>query len=210
MLNAHSGGYEGDVTVTRLAPDSFLMVCPTAQATRDVDHLRCHAASNASVTISDVSSSYSVLALMGPQSRDLLRRLVVHPADLDNAAFPFGTSRNLCVGHVATRAARVTYVGELGYELYVSPDRAPLLYETLHAAAKAEWREIGGTDGSACSDKSIIDLRDGGARAPAPHKPRCLPPPAHPQLNPNCPQRDPDASDVACGDGMTQCTWCMW
>ena len=123
MLNAHAAGYEADVTVSRVARDRYLIVSPTAQATRDVDHLRRHVPPGAAVTIDDVSSSYSVLALMGPHSRDLLRRLVVHPADLDNEAFPFGMSRALDVGHVAARVARVTYVGELAMSSTSRPTR---------------------------------------------------------------------------------------
>jgi 4-methylaminobutanoate oxidase (formaldehyde-forming) len=141
MLNEHSGGYEGDVTVSRIGPESYLVVSPTAQATRDADHIRRHVGAADDVRITDVSGSYSVLALMGPRSRELLQRLTT--SALDDASFPFGTSQCLFVGHVAVRANRVTYVGELGYELYVPPDGALALYNALHSAAKGTWREIG-------------------------------------------------------------------
>ena len=141
MLNEHSGGYEGDVTVSRIGPESYLVVSPTAQATRDADHIRRHVGAADDVRITDVSGAYSVLALMGPRSRELLQRLTT--SALDDASFPFGTSQCLFVGHVAVRANRVTYVGELGYELYVPPDGALALYNALHSAAKGTWREIG-------------------------------------------------------------------
>ena len=73
---------------------------------------------------------------MGPHSRQLLRRLLVDPSDLDDGRFPFGTARDLAVGHVLARVARVTYVGELGFELFVPPDSLCSLYEALHAAAR--------------------------------------------------------------------------
>jgi 4-methylaminobutanoate oxidase (formaldehyde-forming) len=164
MLNEHGGGYEADVTVSRIGPDSYLVVSPTAQATRDADHIRRHVRTGDDVRVSDVSGSYSVLALMGPQSRELLTRLTT--AALDDASFPFGTSQCLHVGHVAVRANRVTYVGELGYELYVPPDGALALYNALHAAANGEWREIDKASESGMGRDQPsgphIALRDGG------------------------------------------------
>jgi len=173
MLNAHSAGYEADVTVSRIGHDRFLLISPTAQATRDVDHLKRHVPDGAHVNIDDVTSAYSVLALMGPHSRQLLERLVRDPSYLTNEAFPFGTSRRLDVGHISARVARVTYVGELGYELYVPPECSRALYEALYSAAEGSWKQVGMQVGGYASEEEEeeggsgsvaepIDLRDGG------------------------------------------------
>jgi len=150
MLNAH-GGYETDVTVTRVSEHEFLVISPTAQATRDADWIRrniclppqgggeeCVSDSvSESVIVSDVTGATCVLALMGPKSRALLERVALPAGALDDDDFPFGAVQDLTVGHVAVRAARMTYVGELGYELYVPAESAAALYSTLHEAAAA-------------------------------------------------------------------------
>jgi 4-methylaminobutanoate oxidase (formaldehyde-forming) len=131
MLNER-GGYESDFTVTRLAPDRFLIVTGTAQATRDYDYIARHLPSDRHVAIVDVTSMYAVFALMGPRSRELLQR--VSRQDLSNAAFAFGASREIDLGHATVRATRITYVGELGWELYVPVEFAVTVYEALTAA----------------------------------------------------------------------------
>src|SRR4051812_12028096 len=115
LLNAR-GTYESDLTIARLAPDRFLLVTGTAQATRDADWIRRHLG-EANATLTDVTSAYAVIAVMGPRARDLLSRLTKTP--LDNVAFPFGTIREIGVGYATVLASRRTYVGELGWELYV-------------------------------------------------------------------------------------------
>lgn len=145
MLN-EAGGYESDVTVTKLDASSFLVVAPTGQATRDADWIRRHL-SGRDATVVDVSNQIAVLAVMGPQSRALLRACVADPAALDDDAFPFGASREIDVGHATCRAQRITYVGELGYELYVPVESAAHVYRSLHAASHAH---------------ATADLRDGG------------------------------------------------
>jgi 4-methylaminobutanoate oxidase (formaldehyde-forming) len=145
MLNER-GGYESDCTVTRTGPETFMVVSPTAQGTRDADWIRRHLPEGGGgISVSDVTGSLSVLAVMGPQSRDLLQRLTSVP--LDNESFPFGASREAYLGYVALRASRVTYVGELGWELYVPSECALMLYEQLHEAAAsapgAELRDCG-------------------------------------------------------------------
>ena len=145
MLN-EAGGYESDVTVTKLDATSFLVVAPTGQATRDADWIRRHLTGR-DATLVDVSNQIAVLAVMGPQSRALLRACVADPAALDDDAFPFGASRDLDVGHATCRAQRITYVGELGYELYVPVESAAHVYRSLHAASQAH---------------ATADLRDGG------------------------------------------------
>src|SRR6185436_5652227 len=87
---------------------------------------------DAHCAIVDVTAMYAVLAVMGPYSRALLQS--VSRADWSSAAFPFGTSRDVDIGHATVRATRLTYVGELGWELYVPVEFAVGVYETLHDA----------------------------------------------------------------------------
>ena len=131
MLNEHAG-YEADVTITRLADDRYLLVTSSASPVRDRAWIERHLRSDEHVSIVDVSSAYAVLGVMGPGSRDLLGRLT--SADLSNVAFPFATSREISVGYATVRATRLTYVGELGWELYVPTEFAVGVYEDLVAA----------------------------------------------------------------------------
>jgi glycine cleavage system aminomethyltransferase T/glycine/D-amino acid oxidase-like deaminating enzyme len=134
MLNGR-GGYESDFTITCLDCDEYLIVTSSAQAVRDRDvieralaammrPLRC--------TVTDLTSMYAMLAVMGPRSRELLTR--VSTARFDNAAFPFGSSRLIDVGYATVRATRLTYVGELGWELYTPVEFAVAVYDELVAA----------------------------------------------------------------------------
>lgn len=131
MLNPR-GGIEADVTVTRLSDTAFLMVTAGANLHRDLAWLRRHVG-EAFAVITDVTAAEAVLCLMGPEARNVLAR--VTPDALDNTAFPFGTAREIEVGLGLVRAHRVTYVGELGWELYVSSDQAAHVFETLMTAA---------------------------------------------------------------------------
>jgi heterotetrameric sarcosine oxidase gamma subunit len=131
MLNEH-GGFESDLTLTRLAPDEFLIVTGSAQTTRDLSYIERRIPPGACCVIVDVTGLYAVLAVMGPRSRELLQQ--VSSADLAPAAFPFGASREIDVGYATVRATRLSYVGELGWELYVPVEQAVSVYETLRAA----------------------------------------------------------------------------
>jgi len=131
MLNAR-GGIESDLTVTRLTETAFLLVVPGATLQRDLAWLRRHLGADLAV-ITDMTAAESVLCLMGPKAREVLSR--VSPDALDNAAFPYGTAREIEVGHGIARAHRVSYVGELGWELYVSTDQTAHVFETLVEAA---------------------------------------------------------------------------
>lgn len=128
MLN-EQGGFESDLTVTRLTPDAYLVVTGSAQSTRDLDWIRRHLPEDARATVSDVTDAWAVLGVMGPRSRELLGRM--SGADLGNAAFPFGASREIPIGPATVRASRITYVGELGWELYVPVAEAPGVYDVL-------------------------------------------------------------------------------
>jgi 4-methylaminobutanoate oxidase (formaldehyde-forming) len=132
MLNAR-GGVESDLTVTRLSETAFLLVVPGATLQRDLAWLRKHIA-DAFVVVTDVTASESVLCIMGPKARELMGK--VSPNDFSNAAHPFGTAREIEIGMGLARAHRVTYVGELGWELYVSTDQAAHVFEALEAAGR--------------------------------------------------------------------------
>jgi heterotetrameric sarcosine oxidase gamma subunit len=131
MLNER-GTYESDVTVTRTAAEEFLIVSSAATTERDKDHIRKHTPPGASAELVDVTSALSVFGVMGPQSRELLSTLT--DADLSDAAFPFGTSQRISLGYSTVRATRITYVGELGWELYVPAEFAVGVYEDLLTA----------------------------------------------------------------------------
>jgi 4-methylaminobutanoate oxidase (formaldehyde-forming) len=134
MLNER-GGYESDLTVTRLRDDAYLIVSGSAQATRDAHWIRRHIPTGARAALSDVTERYAVLGIMGPRSRALLRRLT--DGELGTEAFPFGTSREIPVGPAVVRASRITYVGELGWELYIPTAHAPAVYDALWMAGRA-------------------------------------------------------------------------
>jgi 4-methylaminobutanoate oxidase (formaldehyde-forming) len=131
MLNAR-GGYEADITVTRLSATEFLLVSSAAQAQHDLDHIRKRIPAGSAATLLDVTSAYAVYGVMGPRSRDLLSEL--SRSDFSDASFPFGTSREIDLGYSTVRATRITYVGELGWELYVPAEFAVGAYQDLMAA----------------------------------------------------------------------------
>jgi 4-methylaminobutanoate oxidase (formaldehyde-forming) len=132
MLNAR-GGIEADLTVTRLAEDAYFIVTGASVATHDTDWIRRNLG-DARVVLTDVTPASAVLGVMGPRARTLLARLT--DADLSNAAFPFLASREIWVGSARVRASRVTYVGELGWELYVPTDQAAGVYDALAAVGE--------------------------------------------------------------------------
>ncbi len=151
------GGIEADLTVTRLGDDEFWVVTSAASQTRDWAWLRRHCRGR-DVEVADVTDHWAVLGLMGPRSRELLSR--VTDAELGNEMFGFGTARQIYVdppqaissasptiaasaAHpVQVLAVRMSYVGELGWELYVPNERAVEVYEALHAAAQSADRMV--------------------------------------------------------------------
>ncbi len=131
MLNDR-GGFESDLTVTRLASDTFFILTGSAQATRDADWIGRHIRDNEFAALVDVTSAYSVVSVMGPKSAELMAR--VSADDLSREALPFSTTRDIDVGYARARAARMSYIGGAGYELCVSTDQCVTLYDALHAA----------------------------------------------------------------------------
>lgn len=132
FLNSKAG-IEADVTATRISETAFLVVTPAATRLADQTWLERHKG-NFNVVISDTTAGEAVLAVMGPNSRKLLQ--MVSPNDFSNAVNPFGTSQNIEIGMGLARVNRVTYVGELGWEIYVSSDQATHVFETLHTAGQ--------------------------------------------------------------------------
>jgi glycine cleavage system aminomethyltransferase T/glycine/D-amino acid oxidase-like deaminating enzyme len=131
MLNSR-GTYEADITVTRLRADEFLLVSSAASTERDKDHIIRRMPAGCHASLVDVTSAYAVYGVMGPRSRELLSRL--SRSDFSDEAFPFSTSREIDLGYATVRATRITYVGELGWELYVPAEFAVGAYADLMAA----------------------------------------------------------------------------
>ncbi|MYE82890.1 MAG: FAD-dependent oxidoreductase [Gammaproteobacteria bacterium] len=117
------GGIEADLTVTRLAEDDFLIVTAAATEVRDFDWLRRHVPADARCVLTNVTSAMGVISIMGPNARELLQSLT--PDDLSHEAFPFANSREIELGYAVVRASRITYVGELGWELYIPTEFTP-------------------------------------------------------------------------------------
>ena len=128
MLNGR-GGIEADLTVTRIAEDSYMVVTGGAGERRDFHWIEQSIPDGARAFLTNVTSAYAVLGVMGPKSRELLSGLT--RTDLSNEAFPFLSSREIEIGPAVVRATRITYVGELGWELYVPAEFATHVYDTL-------------------------------------------------------------------------------
>jgi len=128
-----TGGIEADVTITRLSETAYLVVTPAATRLADQVWLQRHVG-DFNVVITDVTAGEGVLAVMGPNSRKLLQ--AVSPNDFTNETNPFGTAQEIEIGMGLARVHRVTYVGELGWEIYVSADQAGHVFETLHEAGQ--------------------------------------------------------------------------
>jgi 4-methylaminobutanoate oxidase (formaldehyde-forming) len=128
------GGIEADVTISRLAEDKFFIVTGTAFGVHDLLWLKRHLPADGSVAIRDVTSAYAMINVCGPLARTLLMR--VSDDDFSKEGFPFGQCREVVVGYSPVLAIRVTYIGELGYELYAPPEYACHLHETLWEAGQ--------------------------------------------------------------------------
>ncbi|MCB2019187.1 MAG: GcvT family protein [Burkholderiaceae bacterium] len=148
MLNAR-GGFESDLTIVRLAAQRFLIVTGSAQATRDADWITRHIEPHEHAVLTDVSALWCVLGVMGPKARELLAR--VSPDDLSPAALKFSHTREIDLGLARVRAARMSYVGGPGYELYVPVEMTRHVYHAL--------REASGD----------LGLNEGEGRAPEPN-----------------------------------------
>ena len=129
----NKAGIEADVTVTRLSETVFLVVTPAATRLADQVWMQRNIGDH-NVVITDVTAGEGVIAVMGPNARKLLQ--AVSPNDFSNDVNPFGTAQEIELGMGMARVHRVTYVGELGWEVYVSSDMAAYAFEVLHAAGQ--------------------------------------------------------------------------
>lgn len=145
MLNDH-GGIECDLTIARVAEDEFYIVTGTGFATRDFDWISRNIPTGMNCQLFDITSSNAVLSLMGPRARDILQS--VTRADVSNAGFPFGSTRTIGIAGCPVLAMRVTYVGELGWELHLPVEYATTVYTALmeagadHGLMNAGYRAI--------------------------------------------------------------------
>ena len=130
LLNAKAG-IEADLTVTRLSETAYLLVVPGATIQRNLAWLRAHLNDDFAV-ITDLTAAESVLCIMGPNARTLMQK--VSPDDFSNQSHPFGTAREIEIGMGLARAHRVTYVGELGWEIYAPTDQTAHIFEAIMAA----------------------------------------------------------------------------
>ena len=134
MLNER-GGVEADVTITRVAPDCFYIVDAAATQTKTFSYIQSHIAADEYAFLTDVTSAYAVLGVMGPNARRLLSSLT--DTDLSNPAFPFASSQEIDFADARLRAIRITYVGELGWELHIPTEFALSVYDAITQAGKA-------------------------------------------------------------------------
>jgi 4-methylaminobutanoate oxidase (formaldehyde-forming) len=126
------GGIEADLTVTRLGEHSFMVVGAAATTHKDFDWLQRHIDPNSHCFVSDVTNQWALLGIMGPNSRAVLESIV--NTDLSDAAFPFGCSINAEIGYAPIRISRVSFVGELGWEVYAPVDMAVGVFDTIWQA----------------------------------------------------------------------------
>ena len=129
------GGIEADLTVTRLSETAFMIVGGAETEVRDFYWLKRQIPDDAHCVLTNVTSSMGVLSIMGPRARDLLQSLT--PADMSHAGFPFATSREIELGYAMVRASRITFVGELGWELYVPTEFMLHVYDRIIEAGEA-------------------------------------------------------------------------
>lgn len=145
MLNSR-GGIECDLTISRLAEDRFYIVTGTGFATHDFHWIESHIPMGMDAKLLDITSQYAVLSLMGPRARDILSQ--VTKDDIGHTAFPFGTWKEILIAGIPVRALRVTYVGELGWELHIPVEGAVTIYDRLmeagqpHSLVNAGYRAI--------------------------------------------------------------------
>ena len=133
MLNER-GGFELDVTVTQIAENQYFIVTAAGTVIHDLDYMLKKIGPDKYVSITDVTHGYAMLAVMGPKSRDLLSRLT--DEDLSNEAFPYATAKEIDIAYARPLALRMSYVGELGWELYVPTNFAAKMFDSIVEAGK--------------------------------------------------------------------------
>ncbi len=128
------GGIKCDLTVTRLGENRFMVITGLAMGLHDLDWIRSHFLADGSITVTDVSAAHCCIGLWGPRARDLLSR--VSEDDLSNEGFPYMTAKQITVGEVPSLALRISYVGELGWEIYAPTEQGRRLWDILWEAGQ--------------------------------------------------------------------------
>ena len=123
------GGIEADLTVTRIGETTFMVVTAGATEERDFNWLHSHIPEDAHAVLTNVTSGFVTLSIMGPKARDLMSTLT--DTDMSNDAFPFATSQEIFMGYGKVRASRITFVGELGWEVYIPTEMAQSIYDLI-------------------------------------------------------------------------------
>ena len=136
------GGIEADLTVTRLAGDRYWIISGVASQVRDFHWLKRHIPPDTDAVLSDITEDWAVLGVMGPKSRKLLQD--VTGADLSNDAFPYQTMTEIDIAEVRVQASRITYVGELGWELYIPIGGAPVVFDAIVEAGASHGLVLAG------------------------------------------------------------------
>jgi 4-methylaminobutanoate oxidase (formaldehyde-forming) len=169
MLNER-GGIESDVTVARHGDESFMVMSSISHTRRDFLHLRDHIRPDEDVRLRDATTAYSVLGIMGPNSRALLQ--AVGDADVSNEAFPFNSLQHFHIGHARVFAQRLSYSGEMGWEIFITPDFAEHVFEVLmQAGEQFGIRLIGGEALNALRlEKGFVHWGHDMAYTEAPHQ----------------------------------------
>ena len=134
FLNAR-GGIESDLTITRLADDHFRATTGSAFVSRDLGWIQMHLPENNSVEVKDVTTDYACIGMWGPHARKVLEQATRD--DVSNEALPYMTAKRLEIERLEILAQRVTYVGELGWEMYMQPEDAPKVFDALMRAGQA-------------------------------------------------------------------------
>ena len=158
MLNSR-GGIVADVTFTRHSETRYMMVTAAATQPQDMNWVKRNLRRDARVVVTDVTSGLAVLSIMGPKARELLQKL--SPADFSNEAFPFGTAREIELGYAMPLAQRVTFVGELGWELYMPTEFVGQIFDMLLEQGRPLGLELAGYPAldSLRSEKGLPSLR---------------------------------------------------
>ena len=169
MLNER-GGIESDVTIARHAKDAFMVMSSISHTRRDHLYLRDRLLPGEDVRLRDVTSGFGVLAIMGPKSRDLMAAIC--DVDVTNAAFPFNSFQEFYIGHACVKAQRLSYSGELGWEIFVTPDFSEHVFEVIFEAGQAfGLRLIGGEALNALRiEKGFVHWGNDMAYTEAPHQ----------------------------------------
>lgn len=169
MLNAR-GGIESDVTIARHSDEAFMVMSSISHTRRDYLYLQKHIKAGEDVRLRDATAGYGVLAICGPKSRDVLAS--VTDIDLSSEAFPFNTLQTFYIGHAKVFAQQLSYTGELGWEIFITPDFAEHVFKVLHEAGqKFGLKLLGGEALNALRiEKGFVHWGHDMAYTEAPHQ----------------------------------------